>query len=94
MFDTFEFKVMLMKVLTNAVSSRGLQSYDNAIVDELQKIAVEVANKTSAKSAETIAETAAAIAKGTGRVYILWEDIQAAIELKHCTVFPFCIGES
>jgi hypothetical protein len=106
MFDTPEFRVMLMKALTVAVTARSLINYDSAIVDKLQEIAISV-SKTSGgdieasgdttpkeiRSATTIAEDAATIAQGAGRLYILWEDIQSAIELRFCTVFPFCKSE-
>jgi len=94
MFDTQKFRKMLAETFSTAVSAKSLIRYDDAIIDELQKIAVKVASKTSADSAKTIAEQAAAIAQGAGRPYITWADVEYAIELRHCTVFPFCIGES
>jgi len=103
MFDTHEFRVMLTKALTDAASSHKMYGYDPTLVDTLQKIAVDVSGQTEPdieasaetlpiemRSAKIIAETAAAIAQGAGRLYIQREDVEAAIELKFCTVYPFC----
>ena len=105
-FATYEFRVMLMKAFTEAASARSLQGYHSPIVDKLQEIAVEVASKFSgdieasaevepieSRSATTIAQTAAAIAQNNGRQYITWADVEYAIEMKFCTVHPFCKPE-
>jgi len=97
---------MLMKALSAAVSERSLQGYDEAIIDKLQKIAIDVSKNysgdieasadtepTESRSATTIAQTAAAIAQGANKQYIAWEDVEYAIELKFCTVHPFCKPE-
>jgi hypothetical protein len=103
MFDTLEFRQMLEKTLDSAVSSSALLGYDKVIIDELQKIAINVARKTSAdieasadttpkevRSAKLIAEQAAALAKSSGRNYITWVEVENVIELNFCSIFPFC----
>jgi histone H3/H4 len=102
MFNTQEFRQMLTETLDSAVSFRNLSGYDNAIIDELQKIAVSnksagdieaSAEPKEVRSARTIAETAAAIASAVGKRYIDRKDIHLALEQLHCTVWPFCREE-
>jgi histone H3/H4 len=106
MFDTPEFRKMLETALESAVSARSLSGYDRTIIDSLQSIAVDVSSRTlpdieacaevepvEVRSAKAIAKTAAAIAQDAGRQYILWGDVEAAIGLKFCTVYPFCQPE-
>jgi len=105
MFETEEFRKMLTGALSAAVSSYNLTGYDSSIVDELQKIAVDVSSKQGCdieacaepkevRSARDIAAKAAAIASAFGRRYISTEDVQLALEQLHCTVWPFCREES
>jgi histone H3/H4 len=101
MVDQQEFRKMLTETFSTVVASRSFYRYDSDIIDELQKLAVRVSQKTggdieatqAVSSAKTIAETAAAIAQGAGKVYITWADVEAAIEFRFCTVFPFCSPE-
>ena len=94
---------MLAETLQNAVSARSLVRYDSTIIDELQKIAIDVSGRTlpdieasgdstpkEVRSARILAEQAAVIAQGAGRPYITWADVEYAIELNFCGVFPFC----
>ena len=94
---------MLVETFASAVSTHNFFRYDKNIIDEMQKIAVDVSSKTlpdieatadttpkEVRSAKILAEQAAAIAQGAGRPYILWEDVAYAIELNFCSVYPFC----
>jgi len=103
-FNSPEFRQMLADTFSSAVSSRSLMRYDCAIIDELQKIAVDVSSQQGCdieacaepkevRSARTIAEQAAAIASAVGKRYIDRDDVQLALEQLHCTVWPFCREE-
>ena len=103
MFDTPEFRQMLMETF-GSECSRKLMQFDETIVDNLQKIAVKVSSKTSGdieacaepkevRSARTIAEQATALAQRNGRQYITWAEVEYVIETNFCSVFPFCTPE-
>ena len=95
---------MLAEALKTAVSSHKLDGYDPAIIDTLQSIAIDVASKIGSdieasaepkesRSTNTIIQCAVAIALEAGRRYILWEDVELAIEQNFCSVWPFCKPE-
>jgi len=104
MFATQEFRSMLQEKLTEAVSAHGLDGYKAEIVDEMQRIAVDVSSRIGPdieasapggqtqeeRNAETIAEEAASIATHKQHNYIEMEDIRQAITEYHCLVWPFC----
>ena len=103
MFNTEEFRTSLGNILSVAATAHGLQGYDNDVIDELQKIAIEVSASDGPdieassggqpqefRSAEAIAQYAARLAAGERRRYILVRDVLTAIAEKHCTVWPFC----